>query len=244
MNKSASDAPPPYSTVVFDCDSTLSSIEGIEELVPENSPELEELTAAAMNGEVPLEAVYGRRLQLARPTEIAVRAVGKRYIETALENSKAVISALRALKKRVLIVSGGLLPPVAELGLHLGVPREDIHAVDIHFDAAGNYAGFEEESLLARAGGKLDLLERIAPAAPVVLVGDGATDLEAASRCARFVAFGGVVRRETVFAAAPVQITESNFAALLPLLFSSDEIAHLKTLPAHANLVDAAEPWL
>ncbi len=244
MNFFASDAPPPYSTVVFDCDSTLSSIEGIEELVPENSPELEELTAAAMNGEVPLEAVYGRRLELARPTERAVRAVGRRYIETALLNAKALVAALGALEKRVLVVSGGLLPAVAELGAHLGVPDQDIYAVDIHFDDSGEYAGFEEESLLARAGGKLELLRQVAPSEPIVLVGDGATDLEAASRCARFVAFGGVVRREKVFAAAPVQLTESNFAALLPLLLSSDEIAHLKTLPAHANLVDAAEPWL
>jgi len=238
------DTPPPYSTIVFDCDSTLSSIEGIEELVEESSPELEELTTAAMNGELPLEAVYGRRLELVLPTRQAVLDVGARYVETALPNTRALIAALHALEKRVLIVSGGLLPAVAILGEHLGVPATETHAVDIHFDSAGDYAGFETDSLLARAGGKLDLLSSLESPGAVALIGDGATDLEAASLCARFVAFGGVVRRDVVFEAAPIGLTEPNFAALLPLLCSPSEIDQLESLPAHTNLVDAAGPWL
>ena len=244
MKSTLRDSPPPYSTIVFDCDSTLSSIEGIEDLVPEYSPELEELTAAAMNGELPLEAVYGKRLELVRPTRQAVLDVGARYVETALPCAGALIAALHALEKRVLIVSGGLLPAVAILGEHLGVPSTETHAVDIHFDPAGEYAGFETDSPLARAGGKLELLSSLEDTGAVALVGDGATDLEAAGICSRFVAFGGVVRRDIVFEAAPIRLTESNFAALLPLLCSPPEIDRLNSLPAHANLVDAAGPWL
>jgi len=244
VKSSLHDAPPPYSTIVFDCDSTLATIEGIEELVPEFSPELEALTSAAMNGEVPLEAVYGKRLELVRPTRQAVLDVGARYVETALKNGRALVSALRALDKRVLIVSGGVLPAVAILGEHLGVPAIDTHAVDLHFDADGHYSGFESTSPLARAGGKLELLESLDRAGGLVLIGDGATDLEAAGACARFIAFGGVVRRESVFQAATVGVTEPDLAALLPLLLSPSEIDRLASLPAHANLVDAAGPWL
>ena len=244
MKSPLRDTPPPYSTVVFDCDSTLSSIEGIEDLVPESSPELEELTAAAMNGELPLEAVYGKRLELVRPTRQAVLDVGARYIETVLPHAAALIAALHALDKRVLIVSGGLLPAVAILGEHLGIPAAETHAVDIHFDQAGEYAGFETDSPLARAGGKLDLLSSLTTAGAVALIGDGATDLEAAGACARFIAFGGGVLRKSVFEAAPIGLTEANFAALLPLLCSPPEIDRLKSLPAHTNLVDAAGPWL
>ena len=60
-------APPPYATVAFDCDSTLSSIEGIEDLAGDRLGEVRDLTERAMNGEVPLEAVYGTRLALLRP---------------------------------------------------------------------------------------------------------------------------------------------------------------------------------
>ena len=58
----------PFRTVLFDCDSTLSTIEGIEELAAANRPEIVALTEAAMRGEVPLETVYAKRLELVQPT--------------------------------------------------------------------------------------------------------------------------------------------------------------------------------
>ena len=179
------DAPPPYATIVFDCDSTLSSIEGICELSGgRHAAELEQLTAAAMDGTRALEEVYGRRLELVQPTREDVERIGRRYIETVLPHAREVIAALRSLDKRVVVVSGGLLPPVRVLATHLGIPTEEVFAVDIHFDEQGHYAGFEEDSPLARAGGKTELLQRLSrqqDTEPVCLVGDGATDLEAAA---------------------------------------------------------------
>ena len=64
-----SDAPPPYGTVVFDCDSTLSAIEGVDELAGEKRDEVEALTRRAMNGELSLDQVYGERLDLILATE-------------------------------------------------------------------------------------------------------------------------------------------------------------------------------
>ena len=71
------DAPPPYGTLVFDCDSTLSEIEGIEELAGAQKDEIAELTNRAMDGAVPLEEVYGLRLEWIRPTRPAVDAVAE-----------------------------------------------------------------------------------------------------------------------------------------------------------------------
>ena len=46
--------PPPFAAVYFDCDSTLATIEGVDELLtvlgPELSAEIVELTEQAMNG--------------------------------------------------------------------------------------------------------------------------------------------------------------------------------------------------
>ncbi|MFT5284086.1 MAG: phosphoserine phosphatase [Planctomycetota bacterium] len=244
MTKLVEDRDPPFDTIVFDCDSTLSFIEGIEELFPDESPELDQLTNAAMNGDVPLEAVYGRRLEIAQPTADAVLEVGQRYIETALPHAKELIQGLQTLGKRVVIVSGGLLPAVAVFGRALGLADEDIIAVDIYFDNEGQYAGFEENSPVARAGGKLELLGEFPETDAIALIGDGATDLEAAPACARFIAFGGVEKRERVFSAARVHTEEPDLAALLPLLLSPDEIERLETLPDHADLMVAARPFL
>jgi len=236
--------PPPYATIVFDCDSTLSDIEGIEELAEERQDEIRELTDRAMNGELPLEAVYGARLEAIQPTASQIAQLGQRYYDHVAPRAAELVAALQFLGKRVCVVSGGLLEPVRDLAARLGIAAEEVDAVDVRHDADGRYAGFDETSPLARAGGKIDVLQHLAsgPGArpPIVLIGDGATDLEAAVVCGRFVAYGGVDRREPVFAGADVTCEVHDFAALVPLLLAEDEIEELAGNPDHAPLVRAA----
>jgi phosphoserine phosphatase len=49
----------PFELIIFDCDSTLSTIEGIDELArwQGRTQQVAELTNRAMNGDVPLESV-------------------------------------------------------------------------------------------------------------------------------------------------------------------------------------------
>ena len=63
-----------FDIICFDCDSTLSKIEGIDELAKQvgMGEAMSKLTDAAMNGEVPLEAVYQQRLSLIRPNRDSV----------------------------------------------------------------------------------------------------------------------------------------------------------------------------
>jgi phosphoserine phosphatase len=240
------DAPPPYGTVVFDCDSTLSRIEGIEELSGERREEITRMTSLAMEGEVPLEEVYGRRLELVRPSRADLAAVGERYVEELVPNAAACVAALAFLGKRAVIVSGGLFPPVAHLGRHLGLTDEDVFAVGVSFGADGAYADFDRDTPLARAGGKIEVVAALA-AAPragaLCLVGDGITDLEAAGEAARFVAFGGVERRPAVFDAAAVSCVEADFAALAPLLFAEDELRLLRAEPRFARFTGDIEQY-
>ena len=93
-----SDQAPPFGTVVFDCDSTLSAIEGIDELASEEAAAVAALTRQAMDGEVPLDEVYGRRLEMIRPDRAALDRVAARYIEELVPVIKEVFQALRAAK--------------------------------------------------------------------------------------------------------------------------------------------------
>lgn len=231
------DLPPPYATVVFDCDSTLSAIEGIEELGVGDA-EIERLTREAMEGGVALEDVFARRLERVRPSRADLERIGRRYVETLVPGAGALVRALRSLGKRVCIVSGGLLPAVAFLARELGIVAQDVHAVAVRFDAAGAYAGFDQGSPLARSGGKRVVLGALREkGAPLAFVGDGITDLEAADLSERFVAFGGVERREAVLAGARVRCLDPDFRALVPLLLSSTEIATLGASPDHRPLI-------
>ncbi|MBL8857243.1 MAG: HAD-IB family phosphatase [Planctomycetes bacterium] len=237
-----SDAPPPYAALVFDCDSTLSAIEGIDELALGHKREIAALTDRAMRGELALEEVYEKRLALVQPSRRDVEEVGALYVRRALPHAKELVAAARSLSKRVCIVSGGLLPAVHVLSRALGFAPGDVFAVGVQFDADGRYSGFDHTSPLARTGGKIQVVGAIARAVngPLCLVGDGATDLEAAGEAARFVAFGGVVRRENVFARSRITCETADLAALAPLVFSRDELELLRTKPEHAALLRAA----
>jgi phosphoserine phosphatase len=208
-----------YNTVVFDCDSTLSSIEGIEELATSHRAEIEHLTNQAMLGLVPLQAVYGKRLELIRPTRAQLDALGAHYISTLVPDARETLAALRSEGIDVRIISGGLLPAVRAVARELGVKESDVAAVDIHFDDNGAYAGFDTNAPLARSGGKAEVLRQWALLlpTPIMLVGDGATDLEAKPSVDLFVAYAGVAARPGIVDHAEAVIYSPSLAPVLPL---------------------------
>ena len=236
------DNPPPYNTVVFDCDSTLSRIEGIDELARDCKSEVQALTERAMSGSLPLEEAYGARLELIRPTRAELERVAAMYTTEAQPHARELIAALQSLGKRVLVVSGGLLPAVRAFARELGIDAPgDVRAVGLRFDEHGEYAGFDEASPLARSGGKRPVLRAIASQSPnIVLIGDGVTDLEAAPEVQRFIAYGGVAARPEVQAAAHVTCTSADLAALVPLLLTTGECDRLRASGSHSTLLEAA----
>jgi phosphoserine phosphatase len=231
--------------VVFDCDSTLASIEGLEHLARDKRPEIERLTEAAMRGEVPLEQVYGRRLEIVRPRRTDVEALGQAYVDALVPDAAEVVAALHAEAIDVRILSGGLRPAVAFLAGELGIPDRAIAAVGVAFDENGEYAGFDTASPLARSGGKREVIRswRGELPVPVMLVGDGATDLEAADDVEMFVAYAGVIDRSVVTAAADAVVRSHSLAPVLALALGGKPPAmraHRATFDRGVELLDGA----
>lgn len=216
---------PPFETIFFDCDSTLVAVEGIDELARRRGVDLAPLTRAAMEGALPLEEVYARRLELVRPDRAAVAWLGRRYVETIVPGAQEVVLALKVLGKSVHIVSGGLRPAVLELAHALGVDAACVHAVGVRFDAAGHYAGYDTDSPLARSGGKAELCARVLEREPrpAAFVGDGVTDLEARQAGLYVVGFGGVVLREEVRRRADAFCPGPGLVPVLGFLLAEDE---------------------
>jgi phosphoserine phosphatase len=207
-----------FDIVCFDCDSTLSAIEGIDELASRAGvgAAVAALTTAAMNGEVSLEAVYAQRLNIIKPDRPAIEWLAELYIERILGGALEVVQALQARAKPVHIVSGGLRQAILPLAAYLAIPASHVHAVDIMFNANGSYQGFDEDSVLAKTGGKAEVCRAINPTqARLVLIGDGHTDLEVQQAGAKVIGFGGVVARPAVQAKADFYVGEAD---LLPVL--------------------------
>lgn len=216
-----------FRTVIFDCDATLASIEGIEALAGEHHERVVALTEAAMNGEVPLEEVYGRRLDLVRPTRARVEALGREYIDALVPDARESVAALRAEGVAVRVISAGVLPAVLALGRELGLGSESVAAVPIYFKGQSDdgssgddvYAGYDRESPIASRGGKCAVIEgwKAEIQRPIMLVGDGANDLNARPVVDRFVAFAGVVARPAVIEAADDVIHARSLAPVVPI---------------------------
>ena len=204
-----------FASVVFDCDSTLVTVEGIDELAGDRLEEIRRMTDLAMDGSVPLEEVYGRRLALIDPTREQVDAISRVYLDAVVEDARGTVAALLWLGKDVRVVSGGLLPPVLAIAESLGIAAGAVAAVDIQFDGEGRYLGFERGSPLARSGGKAEVVGGWTLPRPSLLVGDGATDLEARPVVDCFVAFMGVAFREAVAAGAEVVVRSPSLSPVL-----------------------------
>jgi phosphoserine phosphatase len=91
-----------------------------------------------------------------------------------------------------------MIEPVAE---QLGVLSHRIYANNLLFDQTGAFKGFDDQELTSRDGGKAKVVQHLMSAhgyKPVVVVGDGVTDMQARPPADAFIGFGGVVVREKV----------------------------------------------
>ena len=169
-----------------------------------------------MSGQLPLEQIYARRLALARPNRRRVEDLGRLYVERLVPDAREVVAALADNEVDVRIVSSGVRLAVLTLSRSLGVPDDRVAAVDLRFDAAGEYDAFDDSPLVA-SGGKVAILEGWQLTRPVMMVGDGMTDLETRPVVDLFVAFAGVAARPRVMAGADVVITDLSMAPVLSL---------------------------
>jgi phosphoserine phosphatase len=189
--------------ICFDCDSTLSSIEGIDELARLRGPDayarVEALTSDAMNGLIRMEDIFGRRMEIVRPGAAEAAAVGRRYIETVEPTAKATLALLSRAGWTPVIISGGFRQTIRPLADFLGISR--VEAVDLYFSGDGDYRGYASDYPSTRSGGKGEVIDGLrAEFSPerVVMVGDGVSDLETSSRVDLFVGYGGFVARDKV----------------------------------------------
>ena len=204
--------------VIFDCDSTLSTIEGIDELAQRAGvfQQLAPLTIAAMEGKIKLEEVYGQRLDAIRPNHADIEWLAQHYLRHIVPGADSVVRDLQCSGKQVHIVSGGIRQAVLPLAGHLNIPERNLHAIDIYFTQEGEYAGYDETSPLSKSGGKkIVCAEIIGKRHNAVMIGDGITDLEAAQERVQFIGFGGVFRRTLIEEKVKDYIIEPT---LLPVL--------------------------
>ena len=226
---------PRYKHIFFDCDSTLTAVEGIDALAASAGKgwRVSVLTQAAMDGDVDLEDIYEKRLKTVKPTRGQIDALRHVYKKSVVEDAVAVVEILQNNGHNVYIISGGLYEPVAQFGLFLGIPTERIQAVGIEYDAlsgtwwqSGDHLPNVSEQFrtvdehpLTVTEGKIQIIKELVgdQDGRSLLVGDGVSDLRAGIEVDLFIGYGGVISRERVLKEAPAFIHSFSLGPVLAL---------------------------
>lgn len=210
----------------IDCDSTLSTIEGIDELARARGDEVfaqvVALTDAAMNGEIPISDVFPRRMEMIRPDRALCEAIAAKYVETIVPGATEMIQELKENGWLPVILSGGFAPLIEPLAAVLGI--DHVEAVPIYFNADGSYRGYGDDYPTTRNLGKNEVIREwkkaIVPQR-VLMMGDGMSDLETRPDVDLFIGFGGVVARPVVQKGCDRWLTDLNDrSALRPIIMS------------------------
>lgn len=227
----------PITAIIFDCDGTLTTIEGIDELAKHKgvSTQVASLTAQAMGQSGLNPTLYQRRLLLVDPQKDQVNALGHQYFACQTPDAKQVIQIFKRLNKSIYLVSAGLYPAVKIFGELLEIPTQHIYAVDIQFDGQGRFRDYEKNSPLVTAQGKRLIVSELKKLhSNFVYVGDGLNDYVTYDLATRFVGYGGVFYRENIAKNCEYYIRTPSLTALLPLTLTAPE--YEKLLPDEIEL--------
>jgi phosphoserine phosphatase len=226
MNKKLWQPQTTIHAISFDCDGTLSNIEGIDELaaLSHTKEEVAALTHRAMNLTGLSSSLYEQRLALVKPTLEHTESLADLYWDNMTVDCQQVIEILQRLNKEIYIISAGNNPAVSLFGRKLSIPQKNIFAIDIFFDAKGNYSGFDKASALCESSGKVDILKAIKQQHQTVLhIGDGLNDTPAVDTVTRFIGYGGHCFRDNIAQLSPFYLTCESLCALLPLALTQAE---------------------
>lgn len=194
--------------IVFDLDSTLSKIEGIDQLAVLKGVEQEviSLTNQAMNGDIALEDVFSKRLELIKPNKQDLETIGQMYIENTTDYAEMVIKGLQDRGNNVYILTGGYQIPTKLVADRLRV--KDYYSNEIIFNPDGSYKSLNLSIPLWKSEGKEIYVKRIKEENPneTIMVGDGIGD--SLARADKFICFTGVAKRHNVVTQAQYQIAD------------------------------------
>ena len=217
----------------IDCDSTLSTIEGIDELARAKGEDVfeqvVELTHAAMNGEIPIGEVFPRRMDMIRPDRGLCDEVAALYIATMVPGAVEMIRELKEEGWLPVILSGGFAPLIQPLARHLGI--DHVEAVPIYFHDDGSYKGYAADYPTTRNLGKNEVIREWKQALlpeRVMMMGDGMSDMETQPDVDVFIGFGGVVARTKVASGCDYWLTDMTDRSLLRDIISGGKIEDRK----------------
>ncbi|WP_347159780.1 phosphoglycerate dehydrogenase [Pontibacter chitinilyticus] len=195
---------------IIDFDSTFTKVEALDELgeitlqSDDNKEDIlqqvKELTDSAMNGQSSFAEGLEKRLALLQANQKHLPLLISRLKDKVSESVRRNKEFLTQFADHIFIVSSGFKEFITPIVTEYGIKQENIYANTFKTDEQGNLVGFDEQNVLSLDKGKIKLLEQLALAGDVYVLGDGYTDYEIkeAGLANKFYAFTENITRDKV----------------------------------------------
>ena len=212
---------------IFDFDSTLVSVESLDELLAESvkrkekgskaekiMAEIHAITDAGMEGEIDLRTSLTRRLAIARPSRKDIVALQKSISKTMTKGLPEIMRMIHAAGASAFIVSGAIRDLIEPVAQALGIPDDHFFGNTPFFDQHDFLTDIADGPLVTSQGKAEIILQLVATGAidgPVIMIGDGASDLHPflTGVADHFIGVGIHTVRTSVEAGAPVFVRTS-----------------------------------
>ncbi|XP_050414278.1 phosphoserine phosphatase [Patella vulgata] len=199
--------------VCFDVDSTVCKDEGLDELAKFCGVEKEVVawTNKAMSGGVSFREALSARLDIIQPTYCQLSQFLQNHKPLLSHKLKELVSLIKEKNRDIYLVSGGFRSIIEPVACMLDIPTQNIYANRLKFYYNGDYAGFDTDQPTSESGGKTKVVELLIKKNKyknLIMIGDGATDMEASPPAAAFIGYGGNIVREKVKSQAKWFVTD------------------------------------
>lgn len=217
-------------SIIFDFDSTLVKIEGLEVLAeialsdnPKRSEiiqEISSITNLGMLGKIDFKESLMRRLSLFNITKNHIEKLNEQIISTISDSILENKEFFKINSENIFIVSGGFKEWIFPVSDFLGISRDNVFANTFKFSGE-NYSGIDENNKILMKKGKARVVEALNLSSESFIVGDGFTDYEIKGEgfVDKFVLYTENVLREDL--ATMADFVVSDFGEILELLATS-----------------------
>lgn len=195
---------------IIDFDSTFIKVEALDELANialENNPKknqiltkIKNITKAGMEGKISFNQSLKKRVKLFEADKNDLDKLIKllkRKITTSIVRNKKFF---RKYHKNIFIISGGFKEYILPLFIPFGIDKKNILANQFIFDSKGKIAGFDENNLLSKTGGKIKQIKVLNLTGKIYVIGDSYTDyqIKQAGLADKFFVFCENIRRDDI----------------------------------------------
>ena len=203
--------------LIADMDSTMINEECIDELADALGlkPQISEITARAMNGELDFAQALDTRVALLKGLERKLIEEIRRERITFAPGGRALVQTMKAYGAHTVLISGGFTFFADHIGKRIGFDEVEANVLDFDGDRLSGTVSKPIVDKNRKLGRLNELLaERELKPAQTLAVGDGANDLPMITAAGMGVALHA---KPVVAAEAPFRIDHGDLTALLYL---------------------------